>query len=381
MGRNHQSSQGHAESTDANAGTPLRLGIIGFGRLAQNYYVPAFRRLSQGQVVAIADSLPVRQAAARACFPHSRVYQTYQDLFAQEQLQGILVASPPSTHLAIWNDACQLHLPVFMEKPFVLPGELKRVIYPKTTQHLMMVNFNRRFWPVYQQLARSVRHECIGKVQAAEFMLTINPQAWGAMTPYRLSVQEGGVLYDLGSHVFDLIWTLLGEAPVWITAAMSRQQGGVYAMQLRLDFANAVTVHATLAYQKWPRERIIVYGSQGRLHLHDPNMTMHLIRQPSLRQRLLAFCRDGTMLGYRALRRDHSLLRYTIRAAIASFIASLRQNEAFSPGFAEAVQNSLWLEAAFQSFMEHRAVGVAATVPSLPGAASRQTVCEGGPYA
>jgi predicted dehydrogenase len=69
MGRNHQSSQGHAESTDANAGTPLRLGIIGFGRLAQNYYVPAFRRLSQGQVVAIADPLPVRQAAARAWFP------------------------------------------------------------------------------------------------------------------------------------------------------------------------------------------------------------------------------------------------------------------------------------------------------------------------
>ena len=73
----------------------------------------------------------------------------------------------------------------------------------------MMVNFNRRFWPVYQQLAQSVRHECIGKVQAAEFMLTINAQAWGAVTPYRLSAQEGGVLYDLGSHVFDLIWTLL----------------------------------------------------------------------------------------------------------------------------------------------------------------------------
>ena len=110
-------------------------------------------------------------------------------------------------------------------------------------------------------------------------------------------------------------------------------------------------------------------------------MTMHLIRQPSLRQRLLAFCRDGMMLGYRALRRDHSLLRYTIRVAIASFIASLRQNEAFSPGFAEAVQNSLWLEAAFQSFMERRAVAVTATVPSLPGSESRQTVCEGGPYA
>jgi predicted dehydrogenase len=381
MGSNHQSSQGHAESTDANAGTPLRLGIIGFGRLAHNYYVPAFRRLSQGQVVAIADPLPVRQAAARACFPHSRVYQTYQDLFAQEQLQGILVASPPSTHLAIWNDACQLHLPVFMEKPFVLPGELKRVIYPKTTQQLMMVNFNRRFWPVYQQLAQSVRHECIGKVQAAEFMLTINAQAWGAVTPYRLSAQEGGVLYDLGSHVFDLIWTLLGEAPVWITAERSRQQGGVYSMQLRLDFASAVTVHATLAYQKWPRERVMVYGSQGRLQLPNPNMTLHLIRQPSLRQRLLAFCRDGMMLGYRALRRDHSLLRYTIRAAIASFIASLRQNESFCPGFADAVQNSLWLEAAFQSFMERRAVAVAATVPSLLCSESRQTVCEGGPHA
>jgi predicted dehydrogenase len=84
MGSNPQSSQGHSERTDANAGPPLRLGIIGFGRLPHNYYVPAFRRLSQGQVVAIADPLPVRQAAARACFPHSRVYQTYQDLFAQE---------------------------------------------------------------------------------------------------------------------------------------------------------------------------------------------------------------------------------------------------------------------------------------------------------
>jgi hypothetical protein len=103
----------------------LLLGISGFGRLAQNYYTPALRRLSGARVIAVADPLPASRAAAEKLLPGLRAYESNKMMLDCEALAGLLVASPPSAHLAAWNAAAAYPaLAVFMEKPFVLEGQL-----------------------------------------------------------------------------------------------------------------------------------------------------------------------------------------------------------------------------------------------------------------
>ena len=47
----------------------LRIGLVGFGRLARDYYLPAFRTLDGCRLVGIADPLPASRAAASASLP------------------------------------------------------------------------------------------------------------------------------------------------------------------------------------------------------------------------------------------------------------------------------------------------------------------------
>ncbi len=43
---------------------PLRIGLAGFGRLARDFYLPAFRFLSGARLVAVADPLRESRSAA-----------------------------------------------------------------------------------------------------------------------------------------------------------------------------------------------------------------------------------------------------------------------------------------------------------------------------
>jgi hypothetical protein len=50
------------------------------------------------------------------------------------------------------------------------------------------------------------------------------------------------------------------------------------------------------------------------------------------------------------------MTRYTIHAALESFVRSLRTGAPFSPGFDEAVRNVRWLEAAERSLADGQPV-------------------------
>src|SRR6266403_1110596 len=121
--------------------TRTKTAIIGFGRLAQIYYTAALRGLPTTEVVAVADPLAVSRAAAATSFPHANIYADYHDLFEREPVDAILVASPPSTHLDIWNEAARRRVAAFIEKPFVLFGELEQVESSPEVRRLLMPNF------------------------------------------------------------------------------------------------------------------------------------------------------------------------------------------------------------------------------------------------
>ena len=89
----------------------LNVGIVGFGRLAQAYYTPALRTLRSVRVVAVADPLPASRTTASKAFPDATTYCDYQDLLSLP-LDALLVATPPSTHLAILNAALRCPIPV-----------------------------------------------------------------------------------------------------------------------------------------------------------------------------------------------------------------------------------------------------------------------------
>ena len=160
---------------------PLRIGIAGFGRLSRDYYLPAFRTIEGARLVAVADSLPASRAEATRRLPSVDVYPDYPAMLERASLDAILVATPPSSHLEIWNHAAARGVPVFMEKPFVLCGQLDKIERGKATSNLM-VDFNRRFWPTYRRVAELVRRGVPGRPVEGDFRLHVDLLGWSTVT-------------------------------------------------------------------------------------------------------------------------------------------------------------------------------------------------------
>ena len=334
--------------------------MVGFGRVAQAYYVPALRTLKSVVIAAIVDPLPASLDKARKCFSGAAVGSDLGDL-DKLSLDALLVASPPSTHLAALDAALRRRLPVFIEKPFLLPAELERLEAYRETARLIMPNFNRRFWPPYQRLRRLCAEQRMGKLLCAEFTLNIDVRPWLSVSSHRLDAGEGGVLCDLGSSQVDLIQYVLGER-------ISRLQVHSHSLRwendhvsIKANLESGLPVNCELSYAERNRESITIAGDVATARIENPNYAVHLESQHSFTSAVIESTRDAISFGAKALIRHRSMLRYTIQASLAEFFDALCAGRAFSPDFATAAENTRCLEAAARSLEEKTPIEVSTT--------------------
>jgi predicted dehydrogenase len=310
----------------------MRVGIVGFGKLARDYYVPALRRIQSVRVAAVADPLAASLDLARRCFPETALFSTSEELIEQCRLDALLVASPPSSHWTVWKQATRGGLRVFMEKPFPMRADLEAAEMCSDTGTTVMVNFNRRFWPPYRQMATLARDGAIGRLERLELVLHVDLRRWCGVTSHRMSEAEGGVLEDLGSQMVDLAFLLLGEELV-----KARAEADLRRARLQMETPHGIVVECDLAYGKVNRERTVLHGTRGRLVLENPNRSVH--REPApVAERLEELVRDGLVFGHRVLVRDKSMLRHTIRTALEAFFEAVRTGALFQPGLEDGVR-------------------------------------------
>ena len=322
----------------------LRLGLAGFGQLARKYYVPALRALNGVNISIVADPLDASRAAACAAFPGVVTLSDPGSLFA-ERLDGVLVASPPSTHLAMWNRAATAGIPILLEKPFTLRGELPSAANGAGERRLLMLDLNRRFWPPYQKMRKLARAGIVGDVESVDIYLHVDIRPWCSVTSHRLQSTEGGVLYDLGSQAVDLARWIVGSEPRNVSASSINELRGDHVM-VDLEFEGGVRAHCDLAYTEPAGERVAIKGRHGEILLSDPNMAVRLRKLHQSDRTIFSYARDLAVFGYRGLRRSHSMMRYSVAAALAAFTESIRRDLPFCPGYEDATANATWLDAA-----------------------------------
>jgi predicted dehydrogenase len=309
-----------------------RLGLVGFGKLARDFYVPVLRR-HPVEVVSVADPLDASREAAARVFPKAKRVTDPVAVFASEP-DAVLAASPPSTHLGLWNEAARRGVRLFLEKPFVLPGELARAA-PDPAK-LLTVNLNRRFWPPYQQLGAWLREGRIGALRAARFRLHVPVEAWSAVTAHRLDPREGGVLADLGSQMADLAHHWLGALDGALRGSLRPDRAAI-----TLARADGVEVDFDLAYGPRAAEAIALEGDEGTLEIRNPNLAIHYVK-PGGRPGVVGALRDAFAVAPRALVRSRSMTRFTIGASLGAFLSGEARPERV--GFGEARAHVAFLE-------------------------------------
>ena len=101
---------------------PVRLGLVGCGRLAERGYLPALRDVAGVRLAAVADPDPGRRTlladmASTLLGQPVAAYDGIGGLLAGEQLDAVLIASPAGSHVADARAAAAAGVTALVEKP------------------------------------------------------------------------------------------------------------------------------------------------------------------------------------------------------------------------------------------------------------------------
>jgi predicted dehydrogenase len=234
-----------------SARRPVRLGLVGCGRVAELGYLPALAGLDQVELVAVADPIGDRRdriaTMSAGLGARPRAHGSLGELMREGDVDALVIASPPVEHARQAEVAAEAGLPALVEKPpapTLEDAERLAALGPAA-----FIGFNRRFQHGAAVLGRVPAE---GRIEL-ELELDYRRRSWRPLTV------DDEVLIDLVPHLVDLALLLTRVGEVRVSAArVSRDRA-----RLDLDTGRGLA-RIRCASDRPHRERVRVRGPGGR---------------------------------------------------------------------------------------------------------------------
>jgi predicted dehydrogenase len=241
----------------------ITAGVVGYG-----YWGSKHARVLSGfgdVDLAIIDRSPERRTAARLAFPSARVVSNLDEIV--EQLDAVVVATPPASHCAVALQAIEHGCHVMVEKPLATSvRDCERLIAAaEDARVVLMVGHTFEYHAAVWKLREIVRSGEIGEVYYLD----------AARLNLGLYQADVNVVWDLAPHDISIINYLLGREPDTVQAWADRHAGHRTedVAYLKLVFSNpAVTAYVHVSWLD-PRKvrRFTVVGSDKMVVYNDGN--------------------------------------------------------------------------------------------------------------
>jgi predicted dehydrogenase len=158
----------------------VRIGFVGVGGMGQCAHLKNYTTLEDCEVVAIAELRQNLGSKVAARYGVAHVYPSYQEMLANETLDGIVASQPFTRHGTLISELLKAGIPVFTEKPLAGTVEMgeKIVAAVKASHTWMMIGYHKRSDPA----TMAVHDEILRLKTTGEL---------GKMTYVRLSMPAG----------------------------------------------------------------------------------------------------------------------------------------------------------------------------------------------
>lgn len=241
----------------------LRIGAIGCGRWGPNH-VRVFSELNRAQVVACADTNPVRLDRMTRRHPAMRTTTDYRRLLDDESIDAVVIATPTLTHAVLTRAALSAGKHVLVEKPLCTSSVEARELtaMAESTGRVLMVGHVFLYNNGIVRLRESIEQGELGAVHYLDAVRT-------NLGPVRGDVNA---FYDLGTHDISIFNYLLGSAPVAVSAYGSciSQQNLEDVCFATLQYSNGTLGHIHVSWLNPRKVRTLtVVGQRKMAHWDD----------------------------------------------------------------------------------------------------------------
>ena len=280
-----------------NSTKKLRMAVIGVGNMGYPH-ANDIMAIPDAELVAICDTDRQRgDQAARALGVD--VYDTHEELFAQVELDAVLVATPHYDHVPISIVAMQQGVHVLVEKPIAVHAKAARQLVEayesaRTTHPdlVFAVMFMQRTYGYWRKIKAMIDAGELGKLVRTTWIVTdwFRTQAYYDGGGWRATWrgEGGGVLLNQCPHNLDIYQWLVGM-PQRVTGFASL--GKYHDIEVEdevtayFEHANGMVGHFITTTAESPgTNRLEIVGENGKLIYEDGKITFFRNRHSMLKQ-------------------------------------------------------------------------------------------------
>jgi len=343
----------------------MGIGIVGAGAIARRGHLPAYRTIPEIDVVGIADlDLSLAENVA-AEFGITRYVPDCKTLLEDDSIELVDICTPPQTHLEVIRTAVEQGKHILVEKPLsiTLEDALKIQAMVKANNINLCVIHNWRYARSVRRVAERISGGYLGNIVTIHGLgLTSFPSSWTLNT---WLYHQGGVLYDFGPHMIDMILYMKNFSAVKTVYAC----GGDFS-QGNMDFINYVVL--TIEFEdssvvttdiSWMTASVLkftldIHGTAGNIYLdirNDSFSEVHGFSTPF--DDIRYFSRKMWRIGTGVLSGSYfNGANAYYKPIICDFMNAINGNGDIPVPVDQAVMTNAVLEAAKLSIIENRPV-------------------------
>lgn len=251
----------------------FRYAVIGYGFIGRRH-VDTLKSFEVSDCTAVCDINPQRLQEVKNLYPDMNVYDNADDLFANEEIDGVIIAANNNQHKELVIKAARAGKHIICEKPAAMTvADLDEMTAEvRKAGVTFTVHQQRR----YDKDFRCVK-ECYDKKLVGD-IYTIQSSLYGYngnMHDWHIYKEEGGgMLYDWGVHLIDQILYMVDSRLVSVFAdvrnVINEEVDDYFKILLR--FENRVTAEIELGTyflsdrKDWFERHWYVGGNKGSMY-------------------------------------------------------------------------------------------------------------------
>lgn len=206
----------------------VKLGIVGLGRLGRNHAENIQHNIPNAELTAICSVVQSELDTVKAELSPKYCYTDYREMFANKELDGILISSNSQVHCEMACAAAELGVSnIYMEKPLGMSideiNKMKDAIEHSNIK-IFQVGYNRRYDLSFQAAKKKIDAGFIGKPVLVK-MINRDPASMAEFI-IKFSPTSGGLVFDMLTHDYDAARWFIGADAKTVYGV-----GGIFAYE------------------------------------------------------------------------------------------------------------------------------------------------------